>query len=817
MQSWHDLTDLFRTFSGNRSECICYDNGYRSWTYSYAEMSAAAIRFAERLSKAGIAKGDRVLFWSENRPEWIAAFWGCILRGAVIVPIDYRQSLRFLQRVQATVNARLLLAGSEVEVARDESLPVWRLSGFDWQETTLKRPEITAGPDDVAEIVFTSGATGDPRGVPITHRNIVSDLFSVQEIICRYRRWFRPVFPLRFLSLIPLSHMFGQAITLFILPLIPAEAVFMRGYSPHEMLRQIRTHHISVIVAVPKILEILRAQVMAELSSDGSSSSLKLPWLLRWWGHRRLHLSLGWKFWAFIVGGAPLSKELEEFWSGLGFAVIEGYGLTETAPIISFNNPFDITSGTVGKPISGVTVRIAADGEILVRGQNVAKGYFNAPEDSATAFAGGWFHTGDLGSFDKTGNLIVRGRKKELIVTPDGLKIIPDDVEAVLERIPGVREAAVVGKNRVHAVLVLDQGVDADEVIRTANARLEDYQKIREFSLWANGPLPRTAGTEKLRRHDIQVWVDTGHAPETGSHPENLIDILKKYAPGRTIKPDTTLEELGLSSLDRAQLMVDLEQQLDISIDESLLTTAQTVSSLSEIARPSAAEQFPLWSRRWLSRAIRDFFLWALWLPVTRLIAHTKITGLEHVSALKGPVIFTPNHQSHLDTPVILSALPWRYRFHVAAAMWKEYFDPHFSPRRYPWYKWLSSTLLYWLVVLFFDGFPVPQSEVGARQSMRYIGDLISNDWSILFFPEGERTEAGEIHPFQPGIGLLARELQVPIVPIRLRGVDKVLHRNARWPHPGRVEVAFGSPLIKFEGEDYIELAKRVESAVKAL
>jgi len=186
------------------------------------------------------------------------------------------------------------------------------------------------------------------------------------------------------------------------------------------------------------------------------------------------------------------------------------------------------------------------------------------------------------------------------------------------------------------------------------------------------------------------------------------------------------------------------------------------------------------------------------------------------LASVRGPVIFAPNHQSHLDTPLILSALPARYRFRVAVAMWKEYFDAHFYPERHSRFECIRDSVLYWLVALFFNAFPLPQTETGARQSLRYIGDLVTENWSVLFFPEGERTESGEIKRFQPGIGLIAARLGVTVIPIRLRGVEKVLHRHWWWPHPGRVEITFGPPLHT-KGDDYAALAKQVEEAVVAL
>ena len=261
---------------------------------------------------------------------------------------------------------------------------------------------------------------------------------------------------------------------------------------------------------------------------------------------------------------------------------------------------------------------------------------------------------------------------------------------------------------------------------------------------------------------------------------------------------------------------MDLEQQLDTSIDESLITNASTVGELAEISAPARAIEFPVWNRSWLARIVRNGALAVLWLPLARLIARARISGRDHLASLQGPVIFAANHQSHLDTPAILAALPARFRYHAAAAMWMEYFDAHFFPERHGWRAWLLQSLAYWLVALFFNAFPLPQTEAGAGQSLRYMGTLVSEGWSVLFFPEGERSETGEISRFQPGIGLIASRLHVPVVPIRLRGLEKVLHRGARWPHPGRVELAF-APALHLKGDDYAALAQRVEEAVRAL
>ena len=812
-----NLLDLFRESSSSSAVFLHYDNGYRSWKYTYKQVALAAGHFARQLSEAGIQQGDKVIFWSENRPEWVAAFWGCVKIGAVVVPIDYRTSQSFLLHVHQIVAARLILIGEEVLMVPWESQPlVWRLADLEWTTREEEVPRIAIDENDVVEIVFTSGATGVPKGVQITHRNILANNVSPARLISTYRKWFLPFFPIRFLSLIPLSHMFGQAVNMFVVPLIPGTTVFMHGYSPHEIVRQIRTRRVSVLVAVPKILEVLQKHILLQFPETAESGPVESNWILRWWRYRRLHRFLGWKFWAFVVGAAPLSKELEEFWSRLGFAIVQGYGLTETAPIVAFNSPFDTVKGTVGKPIEGMEVKIAPDGEILVRGNSVTPGYYQAAKETAAAFDEGWFRTGDIGRLDDAGNLTILGRKKEMIVTPEGLKVFPQDVEDVLNRIPGVRESAAVGQDHVHAVLVLQDEMDPNEVIRQANEQLEPHQRIQSVSVWPGDRLPRTESTKKIKHGEIQAWVETGRVAAPAVKEGNVADLLRKYVPDRAITPETTLDQLGLSSLDRVELLLDLEEQFDISIDESLLTGARSVAALQEIGSPIAPSVFPTWNRTWLARAVRRLLLPTVFLPFARAFAHVHIVGREHLARLLGPVIFAPNHQSHLDTPLILSALPACYRYRVAAAMWKEYFEAYFSPERYKCSERFRDRLVYTLVTLLFNAFPIPQTEAGVRQTLRYIGDLVDNNWSILFFPEGERTETGEIHRFQPGIGLIATRLRVPVVPIRLRGVEKVLHKNVHWPHAGPVQISFGPPLY-LQGEDYAGLAKQVEDAVLAL
>ena len=826
------LLDFFADLAETRGVFLVHDTGFRSHSYSYSDVARAARAFAARLDREGLRKGDKVLFWSENRPEWIAALWGCLLQGVIAVPIDYRASPDLLRRVRAIVDARVLVLGDEVEwpaTDEDRGLDTWPLAALDWQDTSSVPPaDLTR--DDVAEIIFTSGATAEPKGVVITHRNLLANVVPVEREVRKYRRYARPFSPIRFLNLLPLSHMFGQAMATFVPPMLAGTVVFIRGHNPNEIARQVKRRRISVLVSVPKILDVLREHVVRRAPEAASPPERPGHFLKRWWRYRRVHRIFGWKFWSFVVGAAPLDPALEQFWGRLGFLVVQGYGLTETAPIVSLNHPFRTSRGSVGKAIAGVEVRIARDGEILVRGENVTTGYYGGGEADREAFEDGWFHTGDIGEMDAEGRLFIRGRKKEMIVTPEGLNVFPEDVERVLEDLPGVREAAVVGvaaggEERVHAVLALDPGTEPRTVVRDANARLLDHQKIRGVSVWPRDALPRTEGTRKLRRRDIREWVATGTPPaaRTAEAGGSLSEILTRYTGERAVGPETTIDELGLSSLERVELMVALEDRFQSPIDEATFSRARSVADLEAIVRQPAADAaprepvtFPSWNRTAPVSLVRRVSLATWILPIARAFAWIHVDGREHLRDLKGPVVFAANHQSHIDTPVILAAMPGHIRSRVAVAMAKEFFKAHFFPEGHTRRQRFTNSLNYYLAAFFFNAFPLPQREAGARQTLRYMGELLGEGYSVLIFPEGRRTDAGEIHPFRPGIGMIAARLGVPVVPVRLEGAHRVLHTKAKMATPGRVRVAFGRPM-SLQGEDYEALAERVEEAVRAL
>jgi long-chain acyl-CoA synthetase len=837
-----NLVEFFRDYFASPSEYLVYDDGFRRWKYSYAETARAARVFAGRLRRVGVAKGDRVILWSENRPEWLFAFWGILLAGAVVVPVGGEASLEFVRKVQAVAGAKLFALGAEVKGDAQSlgDLPVSELAEEDWRGDDRFHPP-TIHRDDLAEIVFTSGSTGDPKGVQITHGNFLSQGEAAEPAARRYRGLARPLAPVRMLQMLPLSHMFGQATTLLLAPLIPASVVMLRQQSPSEIPRQTRNLKIACGIVVPRGLDLLRTRILQlapEAAGAGKDRSM-LP--VRIWKYRRVHREFGWRFLGFMVGGAALDPQLERFWSRLGFLVMQGYGMTETSPVITLNHPLRPRIGSAGIPYPGVEVRIAADSEILVRGPNVTPGYYNDPGKTAETIRDGWLHTGDLGEMDGKGRLYIRGRKKDAIMTPEGLNIHPEDVERVLDAQPGVRESVVIGvppvgdgaQEQVYAVLLMEQGADAEAAVRGANRQLEGYQRIRDFSVWSERALPRTESTGKVKRQEVRQRILARRAgqretaippPEVKCGPE-LVELELEHRVGRKVSDGMRLDELGLGSIDEVELLLEFERRCDHGMDEAEFSAAQTVGELKAIVERAMAGKmessqplirFPSWNRGWAARGVRRANL-ALWmLPLARWLLRPSISGVENLESLEPPVIFAANHQSHLDTPLILLALPERWRYRIAPAMFKEYFTPHFSPEGYSVWRRALSSLEYYLVALMFNAFPIPQQETGTRESFRYAGDLLGDGWSLLIYPEGERRPGGNMAGFRPGVGLLASRFKVPVVPIHLEGVDRVLPRGHARLRPGPTRVAFGHPLCLREGDPQT-LAGRVENAVRAL
>ena len=837
-----NLLSLFHQFPKLGGDtAVVQTCGYRRQRVSYSELHAQAISLSNILASEGVSSGDRILLWGPNSSHWMACFWAILLRGAVVVPMDAGASREFVERVIRDAQVKLIL--------RDSAQPDFAFGQpslvYDPQPTgsaaasTTEAPSIEPARTDVAEILFTSGTTSEPRGVVLTHGNFLANLEPLEQGINEYRSYECMVHPLRFVSTVPLSHVFGQFMALFVPSFLGAAIVFENSALPAEILRSIKRERATIVVAVPRMLDALRNGLEREIDSRGwrswfnsAYSAAKDEWFwFRPWRFRRLHSLLGWKFWAFISGGASLSSDTEDFFKRIGYAMVQGYGMTETASLISLNDPFHATEGSVGKVLPGREFRLGPDGEILVRGENVSAGYWEKgalrPVDQGNE---GWLHTGDLGEMDAEGNLRFRGRKKNVIVTPAGLNVYPEDLEAALRKQPAIRDAVVVplqisGNAEPCAVLLLQNAAspngEPQAAVDAANTSLAEYQRIRRWLLWPEPDFPRTP-TGKPRLSLISSRAATMLNASENVIPGEAKDLLSSFASSTSLPPETSLKDL--SSLDRIELLSSLEHRYNVELNETQFANAKSVAEIQQLlSQPSARRTdfvYPVWAQRVPVRLFRLLIYYMLSWPATLLLAHPRVVGRENLASLKGPALIVCNHTTRrADIGLILYALPARFRDRLATAMGGEnlrFFrhppDDWFFAKRWLW------QIGYFLLVALFNVFPLPQLS-GFRESFRFAGESADRGYSVLVFPEGvinDRDTPGMV-AFQPGVGLLAQNLNLPVIPMRIDGLWKMKLEHRRLAHLGELTVHFGAPVTVASDTPADEIAPRLQSIVQSL
>lgn len=869
---------------------FAHRRGLRFERWSYKEVATTAFRFARELEARGVKKGERVALWAENGPAWVAAFYGCALRGAVVVPLDAESATDFVARVAAQTRPRLLLTDSKTKSGPGLDIP--RLSLDALRDEVARHSDAPyehagASDTDLVEIIYTSGTTAEPRGVCITHRNLLANLEPLEKEIGKYLRWERLAHPIRFLCLLPLSHVFGQLMGIFVPQLLGGEVVFQESLNPAEIVSTIKNRRVNVVVTVPRLLDTLREHVERREAASGRRAQFSealaaaKDWrpLKRWWKFRRIHRSFGLRLWAFVTGGASLSEESERFWRRLGFAVLQGYGMTETASLITVNHPFKNARGTVGKILPGQEVRLDESGEILVRGANVTPGYWNAEgADMLPAGAEGWLRTGDVGEVDAAGNIYFKGRKKDVIVTAAGMNIHPEDIEAALDRQPEIKSSAVVGVEGPRgpeplAVLILkDAEAHAALAIERANNTLARHQQVRRWVVWPEHDFPRTT-TQKVRKRDILERLRS--VINEGAENRGARDVFEEPASQNASSSDmersasrphtqtatadqlqpasdslSTLvasvvsdasgvaahlgasaklaTDLRLDSLGRVELLSALEDRFQIEIDESAFTAATTLGDIERLVRhgggvgaeadEASRYPYPRWAQRFPFTWLRIAFFYVVVSPITSILCWTRVRGVEHLRDLRGPVLFISNHITYVDPALILSGLPGRFRRSLAIAQegerlrwWRR------PPAGASFLTRVRWRLQYALVVSIFNTFSLPQKS-GFRRSFAFAGESVERGFSLLVFPEGARTEDGQLKPFMGGIGLLASQLGVPVVPARIDGLFELKQEGRRFfAPPGSVSVTFGAPVTFFPGEEPARITTELERLVKEM
>jgi long-chain acyl-CoA synthetase len=824
--------------------------GYRWESFTYGEIMKMALAFAGEIRVRGIQKGDRVMLWGENSAEWVAAFFGCVVSGVVAVPMDDGASADFAARVAGQVQAKLC-AGypNNLEKLGGIAVPAWSFEDFARLSDRAKFAprEIALGHEDILQIVFTSGTTADPKGVVITHGNVLANIAPLKREMQRYLKYERWVHPLRFLNLLPLSHVFGQFLGMFLPPLLGATVIFQNELKPSEIVNTIKRERVSVLVSVPRVLQSLKQKMERELEGRSSIESFRRKFaasksqhfLRRWWTFRAIRRQFGWRFLAMISGGAALDADTEEFWNRLGYAVIQGYGLTETTSLISVNHPFRLGKGSIGKVLPGREVRLADDGEILVRGGGVASGYWDARGAHRVSDEAGWYRTGDIGALDEAGNLYFKGRKKEVIVTPGGTNVYPEDLETALRQQREVKDCVVVGIERNGnaepcAALLLREGASAEDAVKRANQLLAEYQRMRMWVEWPGEDFPRTS-TQKPKRNQIaDVVREMIHqspllAPSTrekwGTQSAGPLPELIEKISGRSIRElndDASLDsDLGLSSLDRVELLGAVEDRYQVDLSEARFSSVRTVGDLERMLRgeapPGMAYHHPGWVLHWPVTWLRFLAHYLLMRPAIMLLGWPRIEGREHLRGVTGPLLVVANHIGDVDPGFILTALPARFRHRLAIATGGEALEALRSPAadRAPFLK-IYDRMQWTLGVALLNLFPLPR-EAGFRRSFAYAGEAVDRGYNVLVFPEGRHTTDGNMLPFRSGIGLLAENLGIPVLPMRIDGLFEVKQAGRKFAAPGKIRVKIGEPIKFSPGSDASQIAEELRETVRAL
>ena len=830
---------------------IAHRRGYRMERWSYARVAGATQNFAAILGERGVKRGEHALLWGENCAEWVAAFFGCVLVGVVAVPMDHAADANFAARVAQAVDAKLIIHSRELDADKigRAAILLEELGDGDSAREPRHVHFGSAGVkrSDPVEIVFTSGTTAEPRGVVLTHGNLLANIEPMEAQIRPYLKWERFFHPLRFLNLLPLSHVFGQLMSMFIPPLLGGTVIFLDTMNPAEVSRTIPRERVTALVTVPRMIESLQGQIEREIEETGRAEKFREKFaradsekfLRRVWRFRKIHRQLGWKFWAFISGGAALPESGELFWNRVGYAVVQGYGLTETTSLVSVNNPFHAGKRSIGKLMPGIEMKLSAEGEILVRGENIASGYFQGAKLEPVAGEEGWFRTGDLGEMDAQGNLYFKGRRKNVIVTPAGMNVYPEDLEAALRKQPGVRDAVVVGIERDGnaepcAVLLLgDENADAAAIVERANAQLAEFQRMRRWIAWKAPDFPRTPTQKPVlvkireaveKEFGARVKTETAAAADSGS----FADFVARVTGRSGVSANANLEtDLQMSSLDRVELMSALEEKYQVDLSETRFAEAKTVGEMEKLLRePRARPQthkFSRWAQRWPVTWIRLAVYYALTWPATMLLARPEIRGRENLRGVRGPVLVIANHVTYVDIGCVLAALPPHFRHRLATAMEAERLWGMRHPSGMGWFMRAVNRMNYFLVIALFNVFPLPK-QTGFRQSFAFAGELADKGWNVLVFPEGERSKDGTMQPFRAGIGLLRTNLRLPVVPVRIDGLWELA--QARLVNPwlrlrrvpkGSVKVTIGAP-VKFEAEmSAEEIAKELERRVRGM
>lgn len=794
-------------------------------------MHDGASRALARLDRYGVARGDRILIWARNAPEWVAWLLACFWKGVVVVPIDDELSEAYLASVAAVAKPKLIVRELHHERPEwdaesclltdlgDERAPM---------EAASRDPAVCAA--DAAAIVFTSGTMSTPRGVTLTHGNVVHQLARFRAL----RRVTR-VLPIRMLGIAPLSHVQGLIVDACIPLWLGLSILYVRDLDAANLIRTIRIYGVTVLATVPRVLQVLTRAVQhlpahRPNRSIGDEATV-LPWVYR--RHilfNELNRLLGGKFWLVVVGGAPLSEEDERFWRDAGRIVIQGYGLTETTGIATLTSPYFRPVGSIGKLPRDGSMKIAPDGEVLIRGASIATDYIYAEEQRPVAVSG-YLRTGDIVRMGRGGHLFFLGRKDDMIVTSEGFNVFAAEVEAAIKRRPEVRDALVCGKDEhgtqeVHAVLLLRPECSAETLIRSVNLELERHQHVKSWTVWSGDDLPRGA-LQKVKRGDVVARLKNGSAsrpdvpaptPASPASPaERAVALLSNPA---SVEDHLELSrDLGLSSLDVVEMLSLIERRHGLVLDNVALDQHASVATLRrELVNAGTARGVPTktWGESLVWRAIQTLVRPAVVGAWFRATHDVRCFGHEILSDLPAPfVLSAAPHRHWLDVFAVYTALPRRLRSKLLSIT---RYDFQRWPDGRPCATWAERSVvafMRWIALPSIFPVTLVPHFGSTRQGLFETARMMHREYVPLTFPKGFHFGNVDHGRHDRGTARLAFEFGVPIVPVWIDGNDQ-FHERKRFQR-ARISVHIGAPVRSAPGSDVDDLVNRVEHAFREL
>ena len=729
---------------------------------------------------------EKVGIYSENRVEWIYTLYATLQSNCIAVPIDYLASPEDVAYIIDDCQPELLFVSSGMEEAyqKVKEKCTFQPQVICFEDNVIKYDQNESswiGPKDnetTAVIIYTSGTTGNPKGVMLSYTNIIANMNAVIDAGIFHSES-------QVLVLLPLHHVFPLIGSLMVPLYAGGTIVVCPSMQTPDLMKTLADNQVSVMIGVPRLYDLLYRGLMAKINKSFIARTfLKLVYLTRSRKlgsilFKKVHIGLGGHLKFMIAGGAALNKEVGNFFYAIGFDILEGFGMTEAAPMITFPRPGNIRIGSTGQALPGLTVEIR-DGEIVAKGPNIMKGYYNRSEETAEVIKDGWLYTGDLGRIEKGGFLYITGRKKEIIVLANGKNINPVELEMKLEgATPAIKEAGVfMHKELLHAVIFPDfkylsehhitdnQTYFRDSVLSPFNSAISPSKQIKQFTL-VDQELPRTR-LSKLQRFKLEELILSSSGkkerPKDPNSPEylSLKTFIESQVDMDISSVDHLVFDIGLDSLSKLSLIDFIEKTYGVKISEEELIKFPSVLAVYEYINHHKL-YFRQEDSNWLGQLNMDTsvdlpkssFLLRMIVRTVRKVSNLFITidgkGFENIP--EGACFFASNHQSKLDAFLILSFLDKKTLENTYAYAKKDHVEGAVR-------KYLASRTN--LIVM--------DLNKDLKESIHKMAEVVKLGKKILIFPEGTRTTTGVLGKFKKTYAILSSELNIPIVPIAISG-----------------------------------------------